>query len=304
MVSDDDPSTRTGFDSRFDEVLKNELLASSGAWDGIPGQAEVWPSNLRVEFHDQHGKTRLVVREGPHPPATADLGRQAWEMMLPNWSPCSAADIPTHHLALTCQRWRVALSTKARSRGPLVAQTSVQRLARPCGAGRLSAKKCLQMTPFRGVVGVRRCARLGLSRRRSRVRVPSLPPLHVPANGHFCCLVGREISSHGPNVVRANTHVEHRKLPANKTFFGWRSRFVWATSPRPNSRFLPPKHRVEAAGESARARAESAFKSSRCSPVPTRTHAKRSVMTLGDSAISLGSVGCRGHHHADGRVSI
>ncbi len=83
MVSDDDPSTRTGFDGRFDEVLKNELLSSSGAWDGIPGQAEVWPSNLRVEFHDQHGKTRLVVREGPHPPATADLGRQAWEMMLP-----------------------------------------------------------------------------------------------------------------------------------------------------------------------------------------------------------------------------
>jgi hypothetical protein len=24
-----------------------------------------------------------VVREGPHPPGTADLGRQAWEMMLP-----------------------------------------------------------------------------------------------------------------------------------------------------------------------------------------------------------------------------
>jgi hypothetical protein len=23
------------------------------------------------------------VREGPHPPGTADLGRQAWEMMLP-----------------------------------------------------------------------------------------------------------------------------------------------------------------------------------------------------------------------------
>jgi hypothetical protein len=29
------------------------------------------------------GRTRLVVREGPHPPGTADLGRQAWEMMLP-----------------------------------------------------------------------------------------------------------------------------------------------------------------------------------------------------------------------------
>jgi hypothetical protein len=36
-----------------------------------------------VELHHDDGRTRLVVREGPHPPGTADLGRQAWEMMLP-----------------------------------------------------------------------------------------------------------------------------------------------------------------------------------------------------------------------------
>jgi uncharacterized protein YndB with AHSA1/START domain len=83
MVSDDDPSMRTGFDGRFVEVVQNELLSSHGSWDGIPGQTEAWPSNLHVEFHDQGGKTRLVVREGPHPPGTADLGRQGWEMMLP-----------------------------------------------------------------------------------------------------------------------------------------------------------------------------------------------------------------------------
>jgi uncharacterized protein YndB with AHSA1/START domain len=83
MVGDADPSMRTTFDGRFTEVEENVLLSSSGAWDGIPGQAEAWPSNLRVELHDQGGKTRLVVREGPHPPGTADLGRQAWEMMLP-----------------------------------------------------------------------------------------------------------------------------------------------------------------------------------------------------------------------------
>ena len=83
MVSDDDPSMRTEFDGRFVEVVENELLSSRGSWDGIPGQTETWPSNLRVEFHGQDGKTRLIVREGPHPPGTADLGRQAWEMMLP-----------------------------------------------------------------------------------------------------------------------------------------------------------------------------------------------------------------------------
>jgi uncharacterized protein YndB with AHSA1/START domain len=69
MVSEADPSMRTGFDGRFDEVVHNELLPSSGAWDGIPGQGGAWPSNLRVEFHDDDGRTRLVVREGPpaHP---------------------------------------------------------------------------------------------------------------------------------------------------------------------------------------------------------------------------------------------
>ena len=83
MVSDDDPSMRTEFEGRFSEVVQNVLLSSSGAWAGIPGQAGGWESNLQVEFHDDDGKTRLVVREGPHPPGTADLGRQAWEMMLP-----------------------------------------------------------------------------------------------------------------------------------------------------------------------------------------------------------------------------
>jgi uncharacterized protein YndB with AHSA1/START domain len=83
MVSDADPSMQSGFDGRFVEVVPNELLASTGAWEGVPGQAEPWPSNLRVELQEQDGKTRLVVREGPHPPGTADMGRQAWEMMLP-----------------------------------------------------------------------------------------------------------------------------------------------------------------------------------------------------------------------------
>jgi uncharacterized protein YndB with AHSA1/START domain len=83
LVSEADPSMRTEFDGRFVEVVQNVVLSSRGAWDGIPGQTEAWPSNLRVEFHGQDGKTRLVVREGPHPPGTTDLGRQAWEMMLP-----------------------------------------------------------------------------------------------------------------------------------------------------------------------------------------------------------------------------
>ena len=40
---------------------------------------------------------------------------------------------------------------------------------------------------LRSLVAKRRNARSGLSRRRSRVRVPSLPPQNLPANSHFCC---------------------------------------------------------------------------------------------------------------------
>jgi uncharacterized protein YndB with AHSA1/START domain len=83
MVGEAEPSMRTAFDGRFVEVVENELLSSRGEWHGIPGQAAPWTSNLRVEFHDEDGKTRLVVREGPHPPGTSDFARQAWEMMFP-----------------------------------------------------------------------------------------------------------------------------------------------------------------------------------------------------------------------------
>jgi uncharacterized protein YndB with AHSA1/START domain len=83
MVAEVDPSMRTVFRGHFTEVAENKVLAITGAWEGIPGQAEEWQSGLRVEFHDDDGGTRLVVREGPHPPGTAELGRQAWEMMLP-----------------------------------------------------------------------------------------------------------------------------------------------------------------------------------------------------------------------------
>jgi uncharacterized protein YndB with AHSA1/START domain len=83
MVAEDDPSMRAAFDGRFVEVVENALLVSRGEWDGIPGQPARWQSNLHVELHGEDGRTRLVLREGPHPPGTAELGRQAWEMMFP-----------------------------------------------------------------------------------------------------------------------------------------------------------------------------------------------------------------------------
>jgi hypothetical protein len=53
------------------------------------------------------------------------------------------------------------------------------------GGGDLGVKEPCKWNCSEGFVAGRRCARLGLSRRRSRVRVPSLPPLDVPANGHL-----------------------------------------------------------------------------------------------------------------------
>ena len=82
MVSEADPSFRTGFDGRFTEVVPNELLVSTGAWAGIPGQTDDWDSSLRVELVGDGGNTRVVVREGPHPPGTADMGRESWVQMF------------------------------------------------------------------------------------------------------------------------------------------------------------------------------------------------------------------------------
>jgi uncharacterized protein YndB with AHSA1/START domain len=82
MVGEADPSLRTGTNGQFTEVVENEVLEWTQDWYGIPGQDGTWSNLMRVELSGDDGTTRVVVREGPHPPGTADLGRQAWEMML------------------------------------------------------------------------------------------------------------------------------------------------------------------------------------------------------------------------------
>ena len=82
MVGEADPRFRSTFDGRFTEVVPGTLLVSSGAWDGIPGQDAPWEAGLSVELLDEGDKTRIVVREGPHPPETSEMGRLAWEMMF------------------------------------------------------------------------------------------------------------------------------------------------------------------------------------------------------------------------------
>jgi len=83
MVGEADPRLQSTYDGQFTEVVPGAMLASSGAWVGIPGLDAPWESNLRVELLDEGDSTLVVVREGPHPPGTSEMGRQAWEEMLP-----------------------------------------------------------------------------------------------------------------------------------------------------------------------------------------------------------------------------
>jgi uncharacterized protein YndB with AHSA1/START domain len=78
MVSDDDPEMRSPVDATFTEVIENELLVGTEKWEGAPGQ-DGGEMTARIEFHDEDGKTRVVIRQGPYTPEVRDMARQGWE---------------------------------------------------------------------------------------------------------------------------------------------------------------------------------------------------------------------------------
>lgn len=82
MVSDAEPNMQSAVNLRFTDVVENVLLAGTEEWEGVPGQQGTWSIHRRLEFHEEHGKTRLVLREGPHPAGMADMARQAWVAMF------------------------------------------------------------------------------------------------------------------------------------------------------------------------------------------------------------------------------
>ncbi|WP_371781601.1 SRPBCC family protein [Streptosporangium subroseum] len=79
MVSDDDPNMTSPVDATFTEVIENELLVGTEKWEGIPGQQEGGSMYMRIEFHDEGGKTRLVLRQGLYTEEVADMAREGWE---------------------------------------------------------------------------------------------------------------------------------------------------------------------------------------------------------------------------------
>jgi uncharacterized protein YndB with AHSA1/START domain len=71
MVSDEDPAFSAPINATFTEVVENELLVGSE-------ETEAGSMYLRVEFHDEGGKTRLVLKQGPYSPEIEAMAREGW----------------------------------------------------------------------------------------------------------------------------------------------------------------------------------------------------------------------------------
>ena len=77
----DDPSYPPGgpVNATFDEVVENELLVGHEDLEGE--MAELFGAKrltLRIELHDEEGKTRLVLRQGPYRDDFAGNARDGW----------------------------------------------------------------------------------------------------------------------------------------------------------------------------------------------------------------------------------
>lgn len=63
----------------FDEVVENELLVGHEDLEGE--MAEFFGSDritMRIELHDENGKTRLVLRQGPYGEKIVNDAREGW----------------------------------------------------------------------------------------------------------------------------------------------------------------------------------------------------------------------------------
>ncbi|MBO4208764.1 SRPBCC family protein [Micromonospora echinofusca] len=78
MVSDHDPAMSSTVNATFTEVVENELLVGTETAEGVPGVAEGTVFSLRVEFHDEDGRTRLVLRQGPYTAEMEGMARAGW----------------------------------------------------------------------------------------------------------------------------------------------------------------------------------------------------------------------------------
>ncbi len=78
MVSNEDPTFVSQVDATFLEVVPNELLVGAESWDG-EGEAPEARFTLRVEFHDEGGQTRVLLKQGPYAEEVEGMARLGWE---------------------------------------------------------------------------------------------------------------------------------------------------------------------------------------------------------------------------------
>ena len=79
MVNDSDPSLRSPVAATFTELVENELIVGVEEWPGIPGVQGRTRMQMRIELHDDGGKTRLELRQGPYTSAIEGDARAGWE---------------------------------------------------------------------------------------------------------------------------------------------------------------------------------------------------------------------------------
>ncbi|GAB2941436.1 SRPBCC domain-containing protein [Micromonospora polyrhachis] len=91
MVSDEDPNMASPVAARFTEVIENELIVGTEDWEGVPGQQESSGMYLRIEFHDEGGKTRLVLRQGPYTAEMVQMATAGWESSFTKLDPLLAS---------------------------------------------------------------------------------------------------------------------------------------------------------------------------------------------------------------------
>ena len=78
MVSDSDPRERSAVDAEFTEIIANELIVGVESWEGVPELQDPTNMHLRLEFHDEGGSTRLVVRQGSYTEEVEQMAREGW----------------------------------------------------------------------------------------------------------------------------------------------------------------------------------------------------------------------------------
>jgi len=78
MVNDEDASQMSPINATIEEIVENELLVGYEEVKGFPGLPDGARLYMRLEFHDEGGKTRLVIKQGPFTQELADMTREGW----------------------------------------------------------------------------------------------------------------------------------------------------------------------------------------------------------------------------------